>query len=193
MKALLAATALAGALAVTPIAALAQQDPGQAGAPETQATPAPQAETPEATAGEAGARDYRIITSSQDLEALDFSEVRVESVEEVPRDHVMAIVSSLDPANQEAAALRQRLGEIDEFEQALSEENIELERVVGAALDDNDLVVYFLPEGETRETWGAQMPDPTTDAEPGAAATDSPAETGAPGAEERPGAGGSAY
>lgn len=181
MKAILTATALAGALALTPLAALSQESPGQTEMPETQATEAPDA------------REYRVIISAEDLEGRDFTELRVESVEEVPRDHVQAINNALDPANPDAAALRERLSELEGFDQALSEENVEVERVVGAAIEEGDLVVYVLPEGQTRETWGAQMPEPTTDAEPGAADTDSPAETGAPGAGERPGTGGSAY
>lgn len=194
MKAILSATALAGALALSPLAALAQQDPGQTEMPQTEAAPTPEAQTPEAQPGEtADASEFRVIMSAEDLEGFEAAEVRLAPVEEVRRDHVTAINNALDPANPDATALRERLSELEGFEQALSEEGIEEGRVVGAAIEDGDLVVYYLPDGETRETWGAQMPDATTDAEPGAADTDSPADTGAPGAGERPGAGGSAY
>lgn len=194
MKALLTATALAGTLALTPLAALAQQPPGQTQMPETQAAPTPEAKTPETQATESpeAAEEFKVIMSAEDLEGFDAAEVRVESVEDVPRDHVQAINNALDPSNPDAEALRERLSELEGFEQALSEEDIEEERVVGAAIEEDDLVVYVLPEGQTREQWGAQMPEPSGEAAPGAPSADQPGATGATGADQKSGEPGAA-
>ena len=193
MKAILSATALAGALALTPLAALGQDAPAQPEMPQTEAAPTPEAATPDTEAAELpDAEEFRIIMSAEDLAGFETAEVRVESVEEAPRDHVQAIGNALDPANPDATALRERLGEIEGFEQALEAENVEAERVVGAAIEEGELVVYVLPPGETRETWGARMPEPTEE-EPGAAEPDLPDEPGATDVEPRPGAGGSTY
>lgn len=183
MKAILTATALAGALALTPVAALSQDTSGQTERPETEAAPTPEAQATEAP----DAEEFRVIMSAEDLEGLDAAEVRVESVEEVPRDHVQAINNALDPANQEAAALREELIEVEGVQQALSEENIQEERIVGAAMENEELVVYILPEGQTREQWGAQMPAPDGEATPGSAGSDAPGATGATGAEQQSG------
>ncbi|HEX2256146.1 MAG TPA: hypothetical protein VHG92_05480 [Afifellaceae bacterium] len=203
MRAILTATALAGALALAPLPALAQQQDSAQPGTESQATPTPETQTspaPDTQAGQqagaqagqhAGADDFRVITSAEDLEGLDFSEVRIDPVDEVPRDHVMAINSALDPANPKAAALRERLGEIEEFEQALSDENVEVERVVGAAIEENELVVYILPEGQTREQWGAQMPAPDETQQPGDAGQPG-GQSGAAGADQQPGQSGAA-
>jgi hypothetical protein len=203
MKAILSATALAGALALTPLAALAQQQPGQPSAPETEAAPMPQtqpapapeaqpSQPPETQATEApdAARDFKVIMSAEDLEGFDAAEVRVESVEDVPRDQVQAINNALDPANPDAQALRERLSELEGFEQALSEENVEEERVVGAAIEGEELVVYILPEGQTREQWGAQMPAPSGEAQPGGADSKAPGATGATGTDQQSGGAG---
>ena len=205
MKTLLTATALAGALALTPLAALAQQQPGQPSAPETEAAPMPQTQpapapqaqpgqTPETQATEApdAAEDFKVILSAEDLEGFDAAEVRVESVEDVPRDQVQAINNALDPSNPDAEALRERLGELEGFEQALSEENVEAERVVGAAIEGEELVVYILPEGQTRKQWGAQMPAPSGEAQPGAPDADQPGATGATGTDQKSGEPGAA-
>lgn len=189
MKAFLSATALAGALALTPLAALAQQqDPGQTQMPQTEATPTPEAQTPGAQAGEtADAEEFRVIMSAEDLQGFEAAEVRVESVEEVPRDHIQAINNALDPSNPDAQALRERLSDVEGFEQALSEEGADKQRVVGAAIEGEELVVYILPEGQTREQWGAQMPAPSGDAQPGAPGSEAPGATGSTGADQQPG------
>lgn len=201
MRAFLTATALAGTLALMPVAALAQYSSDQAPKPETQGAPTPEtqaaptpetqsAPAPETQATEApDAQEFRVVTGAEDLKGFDAAEVRVESVEEVPRDQVQAINNSLDPANPNAVELREELTGIEGVQQALSEENVEEERIVGAAMEENELVVYVLPEGQTREQWGAQMPAPGGDAAPGAAASDQPGSTGASGADQQPGAG----
>ena len=132
MKALATTAALAAALALTPLFAAAQ----------TNTT----TETTETEAA-AAAETFSVITSADALEGMETAEVRIEPIDEAPRDQVSAINSSLDPANAEAMKVREQISGMEGVKQALSEEGISEERVVGAATENGELVLYVMPEG----------------------------------------------
>lgn len=142
MKPFVSAAALAAALALPGLPAVAQTTTET----ESQETTT-QETTTETQQAEAAPEEFKIISSADDLEGLEPEEVRIESVEEAPRDQVQAISSSLDPSNPEAVELRDQISGMEAVKQALSDENVEEERVVGAAMDDGTLVLYVLPEG----------------------------------------------
>ena len=79
--------------------------------------------------------------------------------------------NGLEPSNPDAEALRERLSEVEGFEQALSDEGIEVEQVLGAAIEENELVVYVLPEGETWGNGAHRWPEPSGDAQRGTGQT----------------------
>jgi hypothetical protein len=133
MKPFVSAAALAAALALPGMPAMAQQTTTETDTQET---------TTEAAAGE-----FKVISSADDLEGLEPEEVRIEDVDEAPRDQVQAINNSLDPSNPEAVELREQIGGMEAVKQALADENVDEERVVGAAIDEGTLVLYVLPEG----------------------------------------------
>lgn len=91
--------------------------------------------------------EFTVVTTAEELQGVEPAEVRVQSIEEAPRDQVQAINSSLDPANPTAVELREQIGGMEGVQEALDEEGVEQERVVGAAIDGDALVLYILPEG----------------------------------------------
>ena len=91
--------------------------------------------------------EFTVVTTAEELQGVEPAEVRVESIEEAPRDQVQAINSSLDPANPTAVQLREQIGGMEGVQEALDEEGVAQERVVGAAIDGDALVLYILPEG----------------------------------------------
>lgn len=142
MKPFVSAAALAAALALPGMPAVAQQTTTET---DTQDTTTQQT-TSETQQTEAAPGEFRVISSAEDLEGLEPEEVRIEDVDEAPRGQVQAINSSLDPSNPEAVELREQISGIDVVKQALADENVEVERVVGAAIEEGALVLYVLPE-----------------------------------------------
>jgi hypothetical protein len=145
MKPFVSAAALAAALALPGLPAMAQTTTDTDTQQTTTQTDSQQTTTATEPT-EAAPGEFKVISSADDLEGLNPEEVRIEDVDKAPRDQVQAINSSLDPSNPEAVQLREQISGMDAVKQALSDENIEEERVVGAALNEGSLVLYVLPE-----------------------------------------------
>jgi hypothetical protein len=145
MKSFVSAAALAAALALPGVPAMAQTTSETDTQQSTTQTDTQQTTTGmQTTAGATG--DFKVILSADDLEGFEPEEVQIRDVEEAPRDQVQAINSSLDPSNPEAVELREQLKEMDAVKQSLTDESVEEERVVGAAIEEGLLVLYVLPE-----------------------------------------------